>query len=70
MVGVLSKQIIDGTKGTLDETGYLALFLSLGICAIFAFFFTLPFPTRSYPEKITYMFKWPKMGRRRQANET
>ena len=60
MVGVLSKQIIEGSKGTLDETGYLGLFLCLGLSAIGAFIFTLPLPFHPSPDSITYLFKWPK----------
>ena len=60
MVGVLSKQIIEGSKGTLDETGYLGLFLSLGLSAIGAFIFTVPLAPHPSPNTITYLWKWPK----------
>ena len=60
MVGVLSKQIIEGTKGRLEETGYLGLFLCLGLSAAGAFLFTLPFPSHPSPDTITYLFKWPR----------
>ena len=60
MVGVLSKQIIEASKGNLDETGYLGLFLCLGVSAMVAFISTLPFPSHPSPRSITYLFKWPK----------
>ena len=62
MVGVLSKQIIEASKGNLDETGYLGLFLCLGVSAMVAFISTLPFPSHPSPRSITYIFKWPKFG--------
>ena len=60
MVGALSKQIIEASKGNLDETGYLGLFLCLGVSAMVAFISTLPFPSNPTPRSITYLFKWPK----------
>ena len=60
MVGILSKQIIEASKGNLDETGYLGLFLCLGVSAMVAFISTLPFPSHPSPRSITYLFKWPE----------
>ena len=68
MVGVLSKQIIEGSKGSLDETGYLGLFLCLGLSAVSAFIFTIPLPSHPSPSTLKYLFKWPKRFCKRSQN--